>query len=92
MKKLDVRGAKCPIPIVKAKKEVDQMQPGELLEVVSTDPGSLPDFKGWRKPAKPRSSKNSARKKRAPPIFTFTCSNGSERGLKVLPNRTLPRA
>jgi len=31
MKKLDVRGAKCPIPIVKAKKEVDQMQPGELL-------------------------------------------------------------
>jgi TusA-related sulfurtransferase len=47
MKKLDVRGAKCPIPIVKAKKEVDQMQPGELLEVISTDPGSLPDFKGW---------------------------------------------
>jgi TusA-related sulfurtransferase len=32
---------------VKAKKEVDQMQPGELLEVISTDPGSLPDFKGW---------------------------------------------
>jgi TusA-related sulfurtransferase len=47
MKKLDVRGAKCPIPIVKAKNEVDQMQPGELLEVISTDPGSLPDFKGW---------------------------------------------
>jgi tRNA 2-thiouridine synthesizing protein A len=52
MKKLDVRGAKCPIPIVKAKKEVDQMQPGELLEVVSTDPGSLPDFKGWTQTSK----------------------------------------
>jgi len=47
MRKLDVRGAKCPIPIVKAKKEVDQMAPGELLEVISTDPGSMPDFKGW---------------------------------------------
>jgi len=52
MKKLDVRGAKCPIPIVKAKKEVDQMQPGELLEVISTDPGSLPDFKGWAQTSK----------------------------------------
>ena len=47
MKKLDVRGAKCPIPIVKAKKEVDQMQPGDLLEITATDPGSVADFKGW---------------------------------------------
>ena len=47
MRKLDVRGAKCPMPIVKAKKEIDQMTPGEQLEVVSTDPGSLPDFRGW---------------------------------------------
>jgi TusA-related sulfurtransferase len=52
MKTLDVRGAKCPIPIVKAKKEVDQMQPGELLEVISSDPGSLPDFKGWAQTSK----------------------------------------
>ncbi len=28
LKKLDVRGAKCPIPIVKAKKEMDLMSPG----------------------------------------------------------------
>jgi tRNA 2-thiouridine synthesizing protein A len=52
MRKLDVRGAKCPIPIVKAKKEVDQMKPGELLEVISTDPGSIPDFKGWAQTSK----------------------------------------
>ncbi len=52
MKKLDVRGAKCPIPIVKAKKEIDQMQPGEQLEVISTDPGSVPDFKGWAQTSK----------------------------------------
>lgn len=52
MKKLDVRGSKCPIPIVKAKKEIDQMQPGELLEVIATDPGSVPDFKGWASTSK----------------------------------------
>ena len=52
LKKLDVRGAKCPIPIVKAKKEIDAMAPGEQLEVTSTDPGSVPDFQGWAKTAK----------------------------------------
>ena len=51
-KKLDVRGAKCPIPIVKAKKEIDAMAPGEVLEVYTTDPGSVPDFQGWAKMAK----------------------------------------
>jgi TusA-related sulfurtransferase len=52
MKKLDVRGAKCPMPIVKAKKEIDQMKPGEEIEVVSTDPGSMADFRGWAKTSK----------------------------------------
>jgi tRNA 2-thiouridine synthesizing protein A len=49
IRKLDVRGAKCPIPIVKAKKEIDAMRPGELLEITATDPGSVPDFQGWVK-------------------------------------------
>jgi len=52
LKKLDVRGAKCPIPIVKAKKEMDTMTPGDQLEVTATDPGSMPDFQGWVKTAK----------------------------------------
>ena len=52
LKKLDVRGAKCPIPIVKAKKEIDVMTPGDQLEVTATDPGSVPDFQGWVKTAK----------------------------------------
>ena len=52
LKKLDVRGAKCPIPIVRAKKEIDAMTPGDELEVTATDPGSVPDFQGWVKTAK----------------------------------------
>jgi TusA-related sulfurtransferase len=52
MKQLDVRGAKCPLPIIKAKKEMDAMAAGELLEVLATDPGSMADFRGWAKTAK----------------------------------------
>lgn len=51
-KKLDVRGAKCPIPIMKAKKMIDTMSAGERLEVLATDPGSVADFQGWAKIAK----------------------------------------
>jgi TusA-related sulfurtransferase len=51
-KKLDVRGAKCPVPIVKAKKMIDTMQAGEILEIHATDPGSIADFQGWAKVSK----------------------------------------
>ena len=40
VKILDAKGLKCPMPIVKAKKEIDAMSPGDLLEVYATDPGS----------------------------------------------------
>jgi len=49
VKKLDVRGMKCPIPIVKAKQEIERMASGDQLEVMATDPGSVPDFQGWVK-------------------------------------------
>ena len=49
---LDVRGKKCPVPIVKAKKEIDTLEPGALLEVWATDPGSVADFQGWAKGSK----------------------------------------
>jgi TusA-related sulfurtransferase len=51
-KTLDVRGAKCPVPIVRAKQALDAMQPGEQLEVFATDPGSVPDFQGWARTSK----------------------------------------
>jgi len=52
LRKLDVRGAKCPIPIVKARKELIGMAAGDQLEVTATDPGSVPDFQGWAKTAR----------------------------------------
>jgi tRNA 2-thiouridine synthesizing protein A len=46
-KTLDVQGLKCPMPIIKAKKELDALAPGEILKIVSTDKGSVLDFQGW---------------------------------------------
>ncbi|HZS32454.1 MAG TPA: sulfurtransferase TusA family protein [Methylomirabilota bacterium] len=46
---VDARGLKCPMPIVRAKKEIDAIPVGEILRVVATDPGSVLDFQGWVK-------------------------------------------
>ncbi|RYF74616.1 MAG: sulfurtransferase TusA family protein [Comamonadaceae bacterium] len=46
-KELDTRGLNCPLPILKAKKALNDMQSGELLKVVSTDAGSLRDFQAF---------------------------------------------
>lgn len=51
-KTLDVRGTKCPIPIVKAKQALDALQPGDTLEVLATDAGSVADFQGWARTSK----------------------------------------
>jgi tRNA 2-thiouridine synthesizing protein A len=44
---LDLKGLSCPIPIVKTAKAVKELQPGELIEALATDPGSVADFAAW---------------------------------------------
>ena len=44
---LDTRGLNCPLPILKAKKALAQMQSGQVLRVVSTDTGSVKDFQAF---------------------------------------------
>jgi TusA-related sulfurtransferase len=44
---LDVKGKSCPMPVVKTKQSIDGLGEGEVLEVVSTDSGSMSDLKGW---------------------------------------------
>lgn len=50
---IDVSGLKCPLPVVRASKELAAMKRGERLVVIATDPGSVPDMKGWEE-ADPR--------------------------------------
>jgi len=42
--KLDTRGMNCPLPILKTRKAINQISAGELLEVTTTDPGSIKDM------------------------------------------------
>lgn len=46
-KELDTRGLNCPLPILKAKKALADMESGQLLKVVATDPGSTRDFQAF---------------------------------------------
>ncbi|KPF50793.1 hypothetical protein IP87_01820 [beta proteobacterium AAP121] len=48
-KELDTRGLNCPLPILKTKKALADMVTGEVLRVVSTDPGSTRDFQAFAK-------------------------------------------
>ena len=46
---LDVTGLTCPMPLLKAKQKLNQIQPGETLHVMATDPGSMRDFASFIK-------------------------------------------
>tara|TARA_Y100001970_G_scaffold289530_1_gene420256 strand:+ start:830 stop:1060 length:231 start_codon:yes stop_codon:yes gene_type:complete len=48
-KELDTSGLNCPLPIIKAKKEINGMDAGEVLHIISTDPGAVKDFESFAK-------------------------------------------
>ena len=48
-KDLDVKGLNCPLPILRAKKALTDMESGQVLRVVATDPGAVKDFAAFCK-------------------------------------------
>lgn len=46
---VDAKGLSCPMPIVKTKKAMEGLQPGQVLELQATDKGSVADIQGWAK-------------------------------------------
>lgn len=46
---LDTRGLACPLPVLKTKKAMRELEPGQTLEVLATDPGSVEDFSAFCK-------------------------------------------
>ena len=44
---LDASGLSCPMPVVKAAKEMRGMEPGQVLKIVATDRGSVADIPAW---------------------------------------------
>ena len=48
-KELDARGLNCPLPILRTKKSLSDMEQGQVLKIVATDPGSVKDFQAFAK-------------------------------------------
>lgn len=48
-KELDASGLNCPMPILRAKKALKDLNSGDVLRVIATDPGSVKDFEAFAK-------------------------------------------
>jgi tRNA 2-thiouridine synthesizing protein A len=48
-KELDARGLNCPLPVLRTKKSLTDMTPGQVLKILATDPGSVKDFQAFSK-------------------------------------------
>ena len=48
-KEVDARGLNCPLPILRAKKMLAEMMPGQVVRVLATNPGSVKDFQAFAK-------------------------------------------
>jgi tRNA 2-thiouridine synthesizing protein A len=46
-KTFDLKGLACPMPVVKVSKGIKDVEVGEVIEAISTDPGSLTDIPAW---------------------------------------------
>ncbi len=44
---VDTKGLNCPLPILWAKKTISGLEPGDMLEVLATDPAAVDDFEGF---------------------------------------------
>jgi tRNA 2-thiouridine synthesizing protein A len=46
-KELDASGLNCPLPILRAKKALAELDAGQVLHIIATDPGSVKDFEAF---------------------------------------------
>lgn len=46
---LDAKGLRCPLPVLKARKALKHLATGEVLRILSTDPGAIKDFEAFCK-------------------------------------------
>jgi tRNA 2-thiouridine synthesizing protein A len=46
-REVDARGLNCPLPILRTKKALAEMEAGQTVRVLATDPGSVKDFQAF---------------------------------------------
>ncbi len=47
--RIDCSGLLCPIPVVKTRRALKRMEIGQVLEMIATDPGVVPDMEAWER-------------------------------------------
>ena len=47
VKVLDLKGLACPMPVLRVSKGIKEIEVGEVIQAITTDPGSLTDFPAW---------------------------------------------
>lgn len=67
-KEVDARGLNCPLPILRAKKALAELQTGQTVRVLATDPGSVKDFQAF---AKQTGNELLAQRETADKVFEF---------------------
>jgi len=48
-KVMDLKGLPCPMPVVKVSKGIKEVDVGQVVEAITSDPGALADFPAWAK-------------------------------------------
>ena len=46
-KTIDCSGMLCPVPVIKTSKAIKEVQVGEVLQMIATDPGAPADMEAW---------------------------------------------
>jgi TusA-related sulfurtransferase len=46
-RKIDCVGLFCPLPVLRTRDALKQLEPGQILEMTSDDPASVADMKSW---------------------------------------------
>jgi TusA-related sulfurtransferase len=71
-KTLDVKGLLCPIPVLKAKRAIGEIDTGEVMEILSTDPAAKVDIPVWAR----RTGHEVLEVKEEPNLLTFLVRRG----------------
>ena len=48
-KVMDLKGLPCPMPVVKVSKGIKEVEVGQIIKAITTDPGAMTDFPAWAK-------------------------------------------
>ncbi|KRF01102.1 hypothetical protein ASG89_26210 [Paenibacillus sp. Soil766] len=69
---VDAKGLACPMPLVKAKKGMDTLESGQIMELLTTDKGAMKDFQAWVG----KSKHELLEAREAQGVFTFIVKKG----------------